>query len=129
MGGSIVAANLAAWWQSTPAIEMVWLTVGFTAQLLFSMRFLVQWLASERAKRSILPNAFWYFSLGGGLLLLAYAVYRVDPVFMLGQAMGLVIYMRNIHFLWRERRTSAVARIAPAAFRADPRDAVARQSG
>jgi lipid-A-disaccharide synthase-like uncharacterized protein len=63
------------------------------------MRFLVQWLATEKARVSIVPETFWYFSLGGGTLLLAYALYRMDPVFILGQAAGLGIYARNIHFI------------------------------
>ena len=63
------------------------------------MRFLVQWIATEKARVSIVPETFWYFSLGGGTLLLAYALYRMDPVFILGQAAGLGIYARNIHFI------------------------------
>ena len=69
--------------------------VGFLAQLMFSMRFIVQWIASERARRSIVPETFWYFSLVGGAMLFAYAIYRLDPVFMLGQGMGLLIYARK----------------------------------
>jgi lipid-A-disaccharide synthase-like uncharacterized protein len=73
-----------------------WLVVGFGAQGLFSGRFLLQWIASERKKRSIVPRAFWYLSIAGGALLLAYAVHRRDPVFILGQAAGLVVYIRNL---------------------------------
>jgi lipid-A-disaccharide synthase-like uncharacterized protein len=80
----------------------LWLIVGFIGQGLFSARFLVQWLASERARRSVVPVAFWFFSLGGGVTLLAYAVYRRDPVFILGQATGLFIYARNLMLLRRE---------------------------
>lgn len=99
------AANqVAAWWLATPTVEKVWLAIGFTAQLLFSMRFIVQWIASERARRSIVPEAFWYFSLAGGVMLFAYAVYRLDPVFMLGQGSGLLIYSRNLHFIARSKR-------------------------
>lgn len=98
------ASKIAAWWIATPTTEKVWLTVGFTAQLMFSMRFIVQWIASERARRSIVPETFWYFSLAGGALLFAYAVYRLDPVFMLGQGMGLFIYARNLHFILRSKR-------------------------
>jgi lipid-A-disaccharide synthase-like uncharacterized protein len=75
-----------------------WIIVGFAGQALFSMRFLVQWLASERVKRSI-PTAFWYFSLAGGATLLAYAIHKQDPVFIAGQGLGLVIYLRNIYLL------------------------------
>jgi lipid-A-disaccharide synthase-like uncharacterized protein len=69
---------------------------GLFGQLLFTGRFLVQWIASERARRSVVPVAFWYFSIAGGLVLLAYAIYRADPVFILGQTLGVVIYARNL---------------------------------
>lgn len=82
--------------------EQVWLIVGFTGQLFFTARFLVQWLTSERARRSIVPKAFWYFSIGGGITILCYAIHRADPVFIVGQASGLLIYLRNIYFLSRE---------------------------
>lgn len=98
------AAQLAQWWISTSATEKTWLAVGFAAQLMFSMRFIVQWIASERARRSIVPGTFWYFSLVGGAMLFAYAIYRLDPVFMLGQGMGLVIYGRNIYFIRTHRK-------------------------
>ncbi len=96
-------AKFAAWWASISTTELVWLAIGFIAQLMFSMRFILQWIASERAKRSIVPEVFWYFSLAGGAMLLAYAIYRFDPVFMLGQAMGLLIYARNIHLIWKQK--------------------------
>lgn len=101
------ASGIAAWWTDTPGVEKAWLVLGFTAQLLFSMRFLVQWIASERARRSIVPEAFWYFSLAGGAMLFAYAIYRLDPVFMLGQGMGLLIYARNLHFILRSKQLPA----------------------
>ena len=87
-----------------------WLAFGLIAQLAFAARFLVQWIASERAGRSIIPVTFWMFSLGGGALLLIYALYRKDPVFIAGQALGLLIYVRNLHFIRRERRRSGTAR-------------------
>ena len=83
---------------------IVWLAIGFTGQALFSMRFIVQWWCSERKKRSVIPVAFWYFSLAGGVTLLAYAIYRQDPVFIVGQAGGLFVYSRNLYFIYRERR-------------------------
>lgn len=98
------ATKLANWWATTPTVEMIWLTLGFAAQLMFSMRFIVQWLASERARRSIVPETFWYFSFLGGAMLLAYAIYRADPVFILGQATGLLIYARNIHLIWTSKK-------------------------
>lgn len=101
------ATRIAAWWLTTPDVEKAWLAIGFAAQLMFSMRFIVQWIASERARRSIVPETFWYFSLAGGALLFAYAVYRLDPVFMLGQGMGLFIYARNLHFILRGKRLAA----------------------
>ncbi|MEE9165355.1 MAG: lipid-A-disaccharide synthase N-terminal domain-containing protein [Nitrospinota bacterium] len=73
-----------------------WLALGFFAQCLFSMRFLVQWIASERQKKSVVPIYFWYLSIGGSALLLIYAIHRKDPVFILGQSMGLFIYFRNL---------------------------------
>jgi len=83
---------------------IIWLVVGFAGQALFTMRFLVQWWSSERQKRSVIPVAFWYFSLAGGATLLGYAIYRQDPVFIVGQAGGLFIYSRNLYFIYRERR-------------------------
>ena len=82
----------------------IWLVVGFAGQAMFSARFLVQWIASERARRSIIPLAFWYFSIAGGLILFAYALYREDPVFIVGQGAGILIYGRNLYFIYRERR-------------------------
>jgi lipid-A-disaccharide synthase-like uncharacterized protein len=84
--------------------ETLWLGIGFLGQALFSARFIVQWLKSEKAKKSVFPVAFWYFSIGGGLTLLAYAIYRQDPVFILGQASGLFIYARNLYFVFNEKR-------------------------
>jgi lipid-A-disaccharide synthase-like uncharacterized protein len=80
-----------------------WLAVGFAGQGLFTARFLVQWVRSERAGRSVMPMAFWYLSLAGGLTLLIYAMHRADPVFILGQAAGAIVYIRNIMLIRRER--------------------------
>lgn len=88
-------------------IDGGWLAIGFLGQALFSARFIVQWLRSEKLKKSVIPQAFWYFSVAGGCTLLAYAVHRRDPVFVLGQAAGLLIYLRNLQFLWRDRRQAA----------------------
>jgi lipid-A-disaccharide synthase-like uncharacterized protein len=85
-------------------IDRGWLLVGFAGQALFSARFIVQWLSSEKLKKSVIPTSFWYFSLAGGCTLLAYAIHRQDPVFIVGQAMGLFIYLRNLQFLWRGRK-------------------------
>jgi len=82
-------------------VEQVWLGIGFLGQGLFSARFLVQWIASERRQRSVIPVHFWYLSLGGGAILLTYAIYRLDPVFIAGQAAGLLVYARNLYFVRR----------------------------
>lgn len=87
----------------------LWVAIGFAGQALFFMRFVVQWIASERSGRSVVPEIFWYFSLGGGIILLAYAFYRQDPVFILGQAVGLFVYVRNIMLVWKERRERSAA--------------------
>ncbi len=81
-----------------------WTAIGFLGQIFFSMRFIVQWLASEKARKSVMPTAFWYFSILGGLTLFVYAIHRRDPVFILGQGFGIVIYGRNLYFVLRERR-------------------------
>jgi len=82
----------------------VWLAIGFLGQLLFTMRFIVQWFASERKRRSVIPVAFWYFSLAGGMVLLLYAIHKRDPVFVTGQAAGVFIYLRNLYLILRERQ-------------------------
>ena len=89
--------------------EHFWLTVGFLGQAFFSMRFLVQWIASEKKRESVIPVSFWFFSIGGGLTLLIYAVYRHDPVFILGQTAGLFVYLRNLYLIRRKERGLAEA--------------------
>ena len=86
--------------QITP--EMIWISVGFIGQAMFSARFLLQWLASEKAGKSVIPNAFWYFSILGGGTLLTYAIWRADPVFILGQSLGVFIYARNLYLIHRK---------------------------
>jgi lipid-A-disaccharide synthase-like uncharacterized protein len=86
-----------------------WVLLGYAGQALFSMRFIVQWLASERAGRSVIPVAFWFFSIGGGVLLFVYALYIRDPVFILGQGFGLFVYLRNLYFVLRERKAALVS--------------------
>ena len=85
-----------------------WLVLGFFAQALFTGRFLIQWIASERAKKSVVPVAFWYFSIGGAAFLLAYAVYRKDPVFILGQSTGFFIYSRNLYLIHKNKKSVKV---------------------
>ncbi len=81
-----------------------WVLLGFVAQAFFTARFLVQWIASERAGRSVIPLSFWLLSIGGGALLLLYALYRKDPVFIAGQAFSFFVYSRNLFFVLRDRK-------------------------
>ena len=86
-----------------------WIVLGIVAQLLFTARFVVQWIASERAGHSVIPMAFWVFSIFGGLLLLVYALYRKDAVFIAGQAFGVFVYLRNLYFVMRDRKAAIAA--------------------
>jgi lipid-A-disaccharide synthase-like uncharacterized protein len=81
-----------------------WVVLGLIGQVLFTARFIVQWVASERAGRSVIPISFWFFSIGGAVLLFVYAVYRRDPVFIAGQGLGLLIYFRNLALIAKEKR-------------------------
>jgi lipid-A-disaccharide synthase-like uncharacterized protein len=115
--------------------EKVWLGVGFAGQLIFTARFLVQWAVSEKQRDSVVPVAFWWISLFGGLTLLSYAVHRSDPPIILGQAMGLVVYVRNLMLVAkakrrvakRQRRAELAASAARGTYRIDTpvRDAAA----
>jgi lipid-A-disaccharide synthase-like uncharacterized protein len=89
--------------------ETIWLVIGFGGQGIFFMRWVVQWIASERTGESRVPVAFWYLSLIGGLITLAYAIYRKDPVFIAGQSIGALIYLRNLMLI--HRTNNAVTRI------------------
>ena len=84
-------------------VNHLWLAIGFLGQGLFASRFILQWFKSEMEGRSVIPINFWYCSLGGGVVLLAYAVHKLDPVFILGQASGLIVYSRNLYLIFRER--------------------------
>ena len=81
-----------------------WLIVGFAGQLFFTMRFVVQWIATERKRESVIPVMFWYLSILGSFLLLAYAVSRKDPVFILGQSFGSIVYFRNLYFIYKNKQ-------------------------
>lgn len=83
--------------------EQIWLGIGFFGQAMFFGRFFVQWLASEKAKKSVIPNSFWYFSIVGGVIVLVYSIYRKDPVFIAGQSIGVFIYLRNLYFIHRKQ--------------------------
>lgn len=91
------------------AVEIGWLAVGFGGQGLFMSRFLVQWIVSERKQESVIPVAFWYLSIVGGLMLLAYAIHRVDPVIITGQLFGVVVYARNLVLIHRSQLVSATS--------------------
>ncbi|WP_417668847.1 lipid-A-disaccharide synthase N-terminal domain-containing protein [Roseibium sp.] len=81
-----------------------WLIFGLIAQAMFMMRFMVQWIASERVGRSIVPIAFWFFSIGGGVMLFVYGLVRKEPILILGQGLGLIIYFRNLWLIFKEKR-------------------------
>lgn len=83
----------------------LWVLFGIAAQLIFAMRFVVQWIASERAGRSVMPVAFWFFSVAGGLLTLVYGLVRREPIIILGQVLALLIYARNLMLIRKERRS------------------------
>jgi len=89
-------------------IDIIWLVIGFGGQTMFSMRFLLQWLYSEKHKKSIIPVSFWYYSIAGSIILLIYAIHKRDPVFTLGQSFGILIYARNLYFIYRENQAEKV---------------------
>jgi len=84
--------------------DIIWLSIGLVGQTLFMMRFIVQWIHSERHQKSVIPISFWYFSLSGGIIVLAYGIHRVDPVIILGQLPGTFVYARNLMLIRREHR-------------------------
>lgn len=86
--------------------EHIWILIGFGGQAVFTSRMLVQWWASEQAGRSVVPLAFWWLSVIGGTILLLYAIYRKDPVIISGQALGLIVYIRNLYLIFAERSRS-----------------------
>jgi lipid-A-disaccharide synthase-like uncharacterized protein len=95
-------AKLGLWYQSQSSADIWWLALGLGGQLMFTGRWFIQWIASEKAKRSIVPETFWYFSFIGGLMVLAYGIRKGDPVIILGQ-FGVFIYGRNLYFLWKNK--------------------------
>ena len=100
--------SLLEYFNVTTTRDLIWLSIGLIAQLAFSARFLVQWISSEKARRSVMPVAFWWFSICGGMLLLAYGFYRGEPVIILGQSFGLVVYFRNLWLIYAERRRAII---------------------
>ncbi|NBB50151.1 lipid A biosynthesis protein [Rhizobium sp. CRIBSB] len=97
--------DLLAYFKIESMADLLWLGLGLVAQLMFSLRFIIQWFVSEKEKRSVIPTAFWWFSLVGGTLLLTYGIHRGEPVIILGQALGIVVYARNLMLLHQGRRT------------------------
>jgi lipid-A-disaccharide synthase-like uncharacterized protein len=93
-------------WHALAGMSL-WVKIGFLGQAVFTARFLVQWIASEKRRDSVVPVAFWWLSMAGGLILLSYAIHRQDPVIIVGQAMGLVVYIRNLMLVERGRRRAA----------------------
>lgn len=87
-----------------PGYDLLWLVIGLVGQCLFMMRFIVQWIHSERHQQSLIPVSFWYLSLTGGLIVLAYGIHRVDPVIILGQLPGTIVYVRNLMLIHRRRK-------------------------
>jgi lipid-A-disaccharide synthase-like uncharacterized protein len=111
------ATRLSQWWTEISGVELAWIFFGFIAQSMYFTRFLLQWIASERLRRSIVPETFWYFSFAGGLMLFIYAFHRSDPVIMLGQLFGLVVYARNIYLIWLHKRPeNRIAALSEASF-------------
>ena len=86
----------------------VWLVIGLVGQMIFGLRFFIQWVCSERKGESVIPIAFWYCSILGGIILLTYAIYRKDPVFILGQSMGVFVYMRNLCLIYKKNKENAI---------------------
>lgn len=95
------ALNVTSWY------EFWWVVIGLFGQLMFTGRFLVQWVQSERQRKSVIPLSFWYLSLSGGLVLLTYAIHKHDPVFILGQSTGVIIYLRNLWLIHAQTRREA----------------------
>ena len=84
----------------------IWLIIGFIGQTIFAARFLIQWIVSERASKSIIPNIFWWISIVGSLILLSYAIHKQDPVFIVGQSCGFLIYSRNLYLIRQDKKAS-----------------------
>lgn len=97
-------AKWQAYFYGMEAVDVVWLAIGLIGQTMFMMRFIVQWIHSERHRKSVIPVSFWYLSLVGGLTVLAYGIHRAEPVIILGQLPGTVVYARNLVLIYRERR-------------------------
>ncbi len=98
--------TLQTWWSNHTTTDVLFLTIGLVGQSMFTMRWIAQWLAAEKHKKSVVPLSFWYFSFCGGLMVLIYGIYRIDPVIILGQ-FGLFIYARNLLFIMRTKQSES----------------------
>lgn len=98
-----LVASVQAYVVGMPTSDLIWLGIGLVGQCLFMMRFIVQWIHSERHQQSLIPVSFWYFSLVGGLTVLAYGIHKLDPVIILGQLPGTVVYARNLMLLQKNK--------------------------
>ncbi len=106
---STFLTDVSAYFAGLTPGELVWLGIGFLGQSLFFSRWIIQWIASERKADSQMPLAFWYMSLAGGLIVLSYAIYRRDPVFIAGQGIGSFVYLRNLMLIHANRKRTARA--------------------
>ena len=104
---SELLSGISAYFANLTAAESLWLGIGFFGQALFFSRWLVQWIASERKSESQIPVAFWYMSLAGSLIVLSYAIHRHDPVFIIGQGTGTLVYLRNLMLIYKQRKRAA----------------------
>lgn len=102
-------SDLLAYFKINSTTDLAWLLIGVFAQLMFSLRFIIQWLSSERERRSVVPTAFWWFSLFGGVTLLAYGLHRGEPVIILGQLFGIIIYIRNLMMIHQAKKADGVS--------------------
>lgn len=89
----------------------IWIVIGFIGQTIFASRFLIQWIVSERASKSIIPNIFWWISIVGSIILLSYAIHKEDPVFIVGQSCGFLIYARNLYLIKRKNKKNDPSKI------------------
>ncbi|HQN64211.1 MAG TPA: lipid-A-disaccharide synthase N-terminal domain-containing protein [Methylophilus sp.] len=101
-----IASSVHHYLAGTSKQDLIWVAIGLAGQCLFMMRFIVQWIHSERHQQSLIPVSFWYLSLLGGLIVLAYGIHRIDPVIILGQLPGTIVYARNLVLIKRHARKS-----------------------
>jgi len=103
--------TLTNWWQSHSSLDLIWLSIGIIGQSMFSIRWIAQWLASEKSGASVVPELFWYLSFAGGVMVLAYGIYKIDPVIILGQ-FGLLVYARNLYLIWKPKAVKQASAVS-----------------